>query len=131
MTNLLRSQLCLSERTMFVSYLISSFRMVESQKIFYKYLNSMTWAMVDSSQQFDEEVVEFFNSIKYLGGERTANFVRGPMWHGYEKGGTPNPAQAKPNLIGGTSKTTRSKHSSGYTTASGIVKPSLYSSRSS
>ena len=97
---------------------------IPRDKIFYKYLNSVTLAMIDPSHEFDEEVVEFFNSIKFLGGERTVNFVRGPMWHGCGRGGVQYPQQAKPNL-GGPSRTTRSKCSSGYTTKSGAVKPWL------
>ena len=95
---------------------------IPRDKIFYKYLNSVTLAMIDPSHDFDEEVVEFFNSIKFLGGERTVNFVRGPMWHGCGRGRVQDPQQAKPNL-GGPSQTTRSKCSSGYTTKSGAVKP--------
>ena len=97
---------------------------IPRDKIFYKYLNSVTLAMNHPSHEFDEEVVEFFNSIKFLGGERTVNFVRGPMWHGCGRGGVQDPQQAKPNL-GGPSRTTRSKCSSGYTTKSGTVKPWL------
>ena len=78
--------------------------------------------MINPNHEFDEEVVQFFNSIKFLGGERTVNFVRGPMWHGCGKGGELSPECAKPNL-GGPSRTTRNKRSSGYTTKSGVVKP--------
>ena len=44
------------------------------------------------------------------------------MWHGCGKGGELSPECAKPNL-GGLSRTTRNKRSSGYTTKSGVVKP--------
>lgn len=99
---------------------------IPKDKILYKYLDSVTYAMIDPNHEFDEEVVQFFNSIKFLGGERTVNFVRGPMWHGCGKGGELRPECAKPNL-GGPSRTTRSKRSSGYTTKSGVVKPWLES----
>ena len=46
------------------------------------------------------------------------------MWHGCGSGGVFNPESAKPNL-GGPGRTTRLKHSSGYTTSSGIIKPWL------
>ena len=95
---------------------------IPKDKILYKYLNSITYAMINPNHEFDEEVVQFFNSIKFLGGERTVNFVRGPMWHGCGKGGELSPECAKPNL-GGPSRTTRNKRSSGYTTKSGVVKP--------
>ncbi|CAB3982119.1 Hypothetical predicted protein [Paramuricea clavata] len=63
-----------------------------------------------------DDVVEFFNTIKFLGGEKTVNFIRGPMWSGCGSGGVFNPEGAKPNL-GGPGRTTRLKHSSGYTTS--------------
>jgi len=64
---------------------------IPKDKILYKYLDSVTYAMIDPNHEFDEEVVQFFNSIKFLGGERTVNFVRGPMWHGCGKGGELRP----------------------------------------
>lgn len=79
--------------------------------------------MIDPNHEFDEEVVQFFNSIKFLGAKEN-NFVRGPMWHGCGKGGELRPLCAKPNLCG-PSRTTRNKRSSGYTTKSGLVKPWL------
>ena len=97
---------------------------IPNNRIFHKYLNSVTLAIIDPSHQFDEEVVEFFNSIKFLGGERTVNFIRGPMGHDCGRGGVQDPLKAKPNL-GGPSRTTRNKCSSGYTTKSGTVKPWL------
>lgn len=96
---------------------------IPKDKILYKYLDSITYAMIDPNHEFDE-VVQFFNSIKFLGGERTVNFVRGPMLHGCGKGGVLRPECAKLNL-GGPSRTTRNKCSSGYTTMSGVVKPWL------
>lgn len=97
---------------------------IPKDKIFYKYLDSVSYAMIDPNHKYDEQVVEFFNSIKFLGGERTVNFIRGPMWHGCGSGGVFNPESAKPNL-GGPGRTTRLKHSSGYTTSSGVIKPWL------
>lgn len=87
----------------------------------YKYLSDITNIMINPNWEYDTEVVEFFNTIKYLGGERTVNFVRGPMWLGTGKGGKKNPEDVKPNL-GGPSRTTRQKQTSGYTTQSGIIK---------
>jgi hypothetical protein len=95
---------------------------IPKDKIFYKYLDSISYAMIDPSHEYDEQVVEFFNTIKFLGGEKTVNFIRGPMWSGCGSGGVFNPENAKPNL-GGPGRTTRLKHSSGYTTSSGIIKP--------
>ena len=97
---------------------------IPKDRIFYKYLDSVSYAMIDPNHQYDEEVVQFFNSVKFLGGEKTVNFIRGPMWHGCGSGGVFNPESAKANL-GGPGRTTRLKHSSGYTTSSGIIKPWL------
>ena len=97
---------------------------IPKDRIFYKYLDSVSYARVDPNHKYDDQVVEFFNSVKFLGGERTVNFIRGPMWHGCGSGGVFNPDSAKPNL-GGSGRTTRLKHSSGYTTSSGVIKPWL------
>ena len=47
--------------------------------------------MIDSSKasdfQWDRDVCVFFETIKYLGGQRTRNFVRGPGFHGTGRGG--------------------------------------------
>lgn len=50
--------------------------------------------------------------------------IRGPMWHGMGRGGVFTPATMRPNL-GGPSDRTLKKHSSGYTTESGIINPLL------
>ena len=97
---------------------------VPKDRIFYKYLESVSYAMIDPNHKYDDQVVEFFNSVNFLGGERTVNFIRGPMWHGCGSGGVFNPDSAKPNL-GGPGRTTRLKHSSGSTTSSGVIKPWL------
>ena len=97
---------------------------IPKDRIFYKYLDSVSYAMIDPNHKYDDQVVEFFNSFKFLGGERTVNFIQGPMWHGCGSGGVFNPDSAKPNL-GGPGRTTRLKHSSGYTTSSGVIKPWL------
>ena len=48
--------------------------------IYYKFLNdTMSFALTDpktaSGFKWDDEVCEFFSTIKYLGGERTRKFV--------------------------------------------------------
>ena len=73
---------------------------IPKDKIFSKYLDSVSYAMIDPNHKYDEQVVEFFNSVKFLGGERTVNFIRGPMWHGCGSGGVFNPESAKLNLGG-------------------------------
>lgn len=97
---------------------------ISKEKIFYKYLQNMCNIFYDVNSQYDPEVVEFFNTIKYLGGERTVNFLRGPMWHGQGKGGIKQTEEALMNF-GGPSRTTRQNKSTGYTTKSGVYKPWL------
>ena len=60
--------------------------------IYYKFLNdTMSFALTDpktaSCFKWDDEVCEFFSTIKYLGGERTRKFVRGPGFFGTGRGG--------------------------------------------
>ena len=49
------------------------------ERIFYKYLNDVLEVMYNPFHEYNQEVVEFFNSITYLGGKRTTCFIRGPM----------------------------------------------------
>lgn len=56
---------------------------IPEECLFYKYLNDTTsFALIDSSKasdfHWDHEVCEFFETVKYLGGQRTRNFLRGP-----------------------------------------------------
>ena len=41
---------------------------------------------INSKHEFDPEVVEFFSTIEYLGGRKTLNFIRGPMFYKQGKG---------------------------------------------
>lgn len=94
---------------------------ISREKIFYKYLSDVCNIYYDRRSPYDPDVVEFFNTIKYLGGERTLNFIRGPMWHGTGKGGEKKIEESKMNL-GGPSRTTLQNKSVGYTTKSGVNK---------
>lgn len=94
--------------------------------ILYKFLNDLTQFLQNPDHEYDEEVIQFFNTIQYLGGEKTVNFLRGPMWFGSGSGSNRPVENLKINF-GGPSHPTRLKHSSGYTTESGIVKPWLKS----
>ena len=98
--------------------------LIPKDRILYKFLNDITHILVDPNHVYDPEVVELFNSIKYLGGSRTVNFVRGPMWLGTGSGDKKDPQDAVLNL-GGPSMFTMQKNSSGYTTKSGVIKPWL------
>lgn len=53
---------------------------ISKERILYRYLNDTVEIMYKSC-----EVVEFFSTITYLGGRRTANFIRGPMNLGHER----------------------------------------------
>ena len=100
---------------------------IDKSGIFFKWINDVTLNLQNpQAHQYDEDVVHFMNTIKYLGGERTANFVRGPMYHGKGRGGLKRGQDAAMNL-GGPSRTTLLKNSQGYTVHSGIVKSYLSS----
>lgn len=63
--------------------------------IYYKFHNDTTsFTLVDSKIasgfKWDDEVCEFFSTIKYLGGERTRKFVRGSGFLGTGRGGEKN-----------------------------------------
>ena len=94
---------------------------IPKDKILYKYLKDTVYIMINYDHKYDPDVVEFFNTIEYLGGGSTVNFVRGPMFHGQGRGGVRNAEDAAFNL-GGPSKRTRDKRRGGYTTTSGTLK---------
>ncbi len=88
---------------------------VSKDRIFYKYLKDVIEIF------YDKEVVEFFNTIINLGGRRTANMIRSPMYQGEGRGCFHNPATMKMNL-GGPSDETCRKRQAGYTCKSGVIK---------
>ena len=93
---------------------------ISKDGILYKHLNDVVEITFDPSHQYCEDVLEFFNTVQYLGGNSTANFVRGPMRTG---GGRNNIENQLPlQNFGGPSRPTRTKKKSGYTTKSGVVK---------
>lgn len=94
---------------------------IPKDKIMYKYLKDTVHIMINYDHKYDPDVVEFFNTIEYLGGGSTVNFLRGPMFHGQGRGGIRNAEDAACNL-GGPSKRTRDKKRGGYTTKSGVLK---------
>ena len=59
---------------------------IQRDQILYKYLSDVVEIKYNPSHEYDREVVEFFNTITYLGGRRTACFIRGPMNIGDGKG---------------------------------------------
>jgi hypothetical protein len=96
---------------------------IKKDGIFYKYLKGVLQVYITPTEYtWDDEVIEFFKTLKWLGGQSTVNMIRGPMWHGEGRGGVFNPDKMVPNL-GGPSDRTLTKHSGGYTTESGILSP--------
>lgn len=89
----------------------------------YKYLNDVVEIMLYPFHQYDREVVEFFNTITYLGGRRTANFIRGPMNLGDGRHSHLNQENDKKMNLGGPSKSLIQTFQAGYTPESGIIKP--------
>ena len=105
---------------------------IPEQCLFYKFLDDTTsFAMIDSSKasdfQWDRDVCEFFETIKYLGGQRTRNFVRGPGFHGTGCGGRKQFTSFSDFNLCGPSHNVSSHCKAGYTTDSGIIKPHLQS----
>ena len=105
---------------------------IPEECLYYKFLNHTTsFAMIDSRKasdfHWDHEVCEFFETIKYLRGQRTRNFVRGPGFPGTGRGEKKQfTTFADFNLCG--SSINASNHcKAGYTTDSGIIKPQLHS----
>lgn len=94
--------------------------------IYYKFVdNTVRYALVDWSKkndfQWDKDVLEFLQSIKYLGGAATAKFVHGPCHHGTGRGGIKSFNFSDANL-GGPSDNALKKVQSGYTPFSGVLK---------
>ena len=49
---------------------------IDTKSILYKHFNDLILSIDDQFHMWDREVVEFYNSITYLGGKATANFIR-------------------------------------------------------
>ncbi len=95
---------------------------ISKDKIFYKYINDVLEIMYNPFHEYDKEVVEFFNTITYLGGKRTACFIRGPMNLGDGQHSHVTASEKRMNL-GGPSESVCAKHQAGYTPESGVIKP--------
>ena len=68
-------------------------------------------------------MIEFFNTIRYLGGESTANFLRGPAWHGQGRRGKGHfESETKRGNFHGPSPATCAKRQAGYTVKSGVIR---------
>ena len=100
--------------------------------IYYKFLKDTTSsALVNpkTASEFkrDDEVRGFFSSIKYLGGERTRKFVRGPGFLGTGRGGEKEFKLFVDFNLCGPSLNAIKRCQSGYTIESGTIKPHLLS----
>ena len=93
--------------------------------------NTTAFALVDphslSNFKWDNELCEFYDTIKFLGGQRTRNFIRGPGFVGTGQGGIKNFDSFADFNLGGPSTNTSKRSQPGYTTKSGIIKPHLQS----
>lgn len=77
----------------------------------------------DPLHEYDKDVIEFFNSITYLGGRKVSCFIRGPMNAGLGRGSHLNRLNDKRLNLGGPSYKTCLKHQAGYTNEPGVWKP--------
>jgi hypothetical protein len=73
---------------------------VHHDRILYKFLCDTVHSLTDPNNRYDENVIHFYNSIEYLGGESVVNFIRGPMYDGTGKGGIKSVQDARPNFGG-------------------------------
>ena len=87
--------------------------------ILYKHLNDVVEIFFDPFHAYDEDVIEFFNSLSHVGGRASVNLVIGPMRTG--EGRYSHSTEPRMNF-GGPSRPTRRKKESGYTTKSGVIK---------
>ena len=92
------------------------------ERMFYKYLSDVLEIMYNPFHEYDQEVVEFFNTITYLSGKRTTCFIRGPMNLGDGRNSHVSLTDKKINL-GGPSESICAKHKAGNTPLSGVIKP--------
>ena len=97
--------------------------LIPKNGILYKYLTDVIEIYYDRCHEYDREVVEFFNTIRHLGGRRTVNFIRGPMNIGQGKKGSMHDKFSCKMNLGGPSESVCNKEQAGYTVRSGVIKP--------
>lgn len=100
--------------------------------MYYKFIdNTTTFASINphlaSDFAWDRDVCEFFDTISYLGGNRTWNFVRGPGFVGTGRGGAKEFRTFSDFNLCGPSTNSSKRFHAGYTTDSGVIKPHLLS----
>ena len=80
----------------------------------YKYLSDVVEIMFDPRHEYWKDVVEFINSLQYLGGRRVVNFLRGPMNINQGTRGSLQKNHLKLINFGGPSELTCNKQHAGY-----------------
>jgi len=88
---------------------------ISRSSIFYKHNFDVVHNFKDPRHQYDSNVIEFHNTVEFLGGRKTANFIRGQgsNYHSDLK-------NQKINL-GGPSRPVRQASKNGYTTSNGVI----------
>ena len=95
---------------------------IERSGILYKHINDVVEIFFDRFHKYDNDVLEFFNTIAYLGGRSTVNLIRGPLCcEKGQHGVAANLFEREINL-GGPSEPTRAKKQTEYSTSSGVIK---------
>ena len=96
---------------------------IERSGILYKHINYVADIFFDRFHKYDNDVLEFFNTIAYLAGRITVNFIRGPMCCGKgQRGVAGNLFKSEIDLVG-PSEPMRAKKQVGYSTSLGVIKP--------
>ena len=88
-----------------------------------KFLKGELEVYYDPLHECDNYVIEFFNSITYLGGRKVACFIRGPMNYKEGRGSHLNTNNKKGMNMGGPSYKTCLKYQSGYANEAGVWEP--------
>ena len=96
---------------------------IESSQILYKYLCDVCKSLDDPFHPYDENVIEFFNSLTHIGGRSVANLLRGPMLAGQGTRSHTNPNSITRINLGGPSENTCAKLQAGYTNDPGVWTP--------
>lgn len=98
--------------------------MLSKDDMFYNYIKDVVHFYSNlRKHQYDEEVVKFFNTIRYLGGESTANFLRGPACHRQGRRGKGHfESKTKRGNFHGPSSATCAKRQGGYTVKRGFTR---------
>ena len=92
---------------------------IQRDRIFYTVIN-VVQIMYDLFHLYDRELIEFFNTITYLGGKATPCFIRGPMNLG--DGKDSHRTKEKKMNLGGPSESVCRKYQAGYKPDPGVIK---------